>query len=609
MWSVFGVLTLHFVTMAAAFGLMAYSCQNRREPGGPAFCALMGATFTWSLFSVFLLIADDLDTMIVLARLRQAFIVFSGPLVVLILTHVSPETDLYEKRGWQSLFFVLPVLSFLALVVPSFHQFGIHEFARVEFEGFSTVTYQRGLLMQVQRVFAYGCTLYAASIAFRLWLRGDAKQKRRAIWLAGGSIAPMLGHLAGTVSGWPVSGYGSSAVLTLIMAVCLSVALFRYQIMDWAHLTKSQVFERLSDPVLKLDDRTRLRVFNSAAARVLDLENEHLGKTWAKLGDIPMDLREKVGAEIHRMAEHRIAQSDLEWITSAGDSRIWRIHLEAGGETSAATAGYLIRFHDISERTQLEAMVRARTAELSSANLQLEELVGFKNRLLALVAHDLSGNIGTMVLVSSALQNKIESQVDEPSRKMLRLMVRSSVTVQEFFSNLIHWIAKLDSRLEPHLSICDLRGLVEKSVEQLTPMLIVQRQRVLMKAKDPVMVTADPDMITAVIRNLLSNAIAASAIGTEIEVGIEDLPQQVRLWVADQGTGMSDERLQQVLQGHQPPAKTAETGGFGIGLGICRDFVRFHGGRLEGESQLGQGTRISVMLPKNPGAPQVQGCR
>ncbi|MBX3018165.1 MAG: PAS domain-containing protein [Bdellovibrionaceae bacterium] len=597
MLPVYALLSIITLTMCASFALMAYSWQNRGAPGSPAFCATMALTFIWSTFTLFVLVTPDEALMETLIRLRMAVILFAPPAIVLIHTHVNPRADLYGRPYLQALLFVPCVVAVASLFVPSWSEYGLVDFEKVQLKTLSALTFTRGPIMSFQRIYSILCVTYGLSLGGRMWWRGDASTRRQALWLMAGSLVPIASHWAGMVTGWTITMYQWSAALGLVGALCFSMALFRYQLLDWAHLAKSQVFERLPDPVLKLDNENRLRVFNTAAQRVFAISQGHVGQEWKTISTLPGPVIDRVSEEILAMRQGVEPRRTLEVIHEAGS---WAVHIECARTWNPQDTGLLLSFYDLSERKALESQIRERSVELTDANSRLEELVGFKNRLLSLVAHDLSGNIGTMVMVSSALQSKIENEVDEPARKMLRLMVRSSVSVQEFFSNLIQWIAKLDSRMEPRLGICDLQALVEKSVEQLTPILLVQRQTVVVTAPKVVLIAADPDMITAVIRNLISNAIGASQAGQEIAVGIDDGPSEVTLWVKDTGVGIAPSRLAQLIDGGALIDRDAEAPapGFGIGLNVCRDFIHFHGGRLAAESTPGSGSRFYFTLPK-----------
>lgn len=108
--------------------------------------------------------------------------------------------------------------------------------------------------------------------------------------------------------------------------------------------------------------------------------------------------------------------------------------------------------------------------------------------------------------------------------------------------------------------------------------------------------TLDPGTIQMALCNLLSNAIDASESGDEVRVTVASTPDSTTLCVADDGTGMSEERLQRA----GTPFETGTPGGTGLGLAITRQIAEAHGGSLAIASTLGAGTIATLSLPRNP---------
>lgn len=109
----------------------------------------------------------------------------------------------------------------------------------------------------------------------------------------------------------------------------------------------------------------------------------------------------------------------------------------------------------------------------------------------------------------------------------------------------------------------------------------------------------DADRLHQVLTNLLSNAVKFSPSGTQVEIGIEENEERVRLSVKDHGRGISDEFLPHIFQkfAQADSADSREKGGTGLGLSICKSIVEAHGGTISFESFVGQGTVFHVDLP------------
>ncbi len=112
---------------------------------------------------------------------------------------------------------------------------------------------------------------------------------------------------------------------------------------------------------------------------------------------------------------------------------------------------------------------------------------------------------------------------------------------------------------------------------------------------EPLVVLADPERITQVITNLVVNAINYTPEGGSVSVDVVDSGDVVAVHVRDTGVGIAPDQVQQVFQ----PFFRASQGvsdGAGLGLTIVRDIVELHGGTIDVDSQVGEGTCFSVKL-------------
>jgi signal transduction histidine kinase len=115
---------------------------------------------------------------------------------------------------------------------------------------------------------------------------------------------------------------------------------------------------------------------------------------------------------------------------------------------------------------------------------------------------------------------------------------------------------------------------------------------------DDALVTADSNMITTVVRNLLTNAVKFTPAGGTVTLDIAgtygDTPLRTHISVTDTGTGMSREQINSLFSLDNPNLRegTADEQGTGIGLVVCRELLEKHGSTLHIESQQGKGSRF-----------------
>ena len=114
---------------------------------------------------------------------------------------------------------------------------------------------------------------------------------------------------------------------------------------------------------------------------------------------------------------------------------------------------------------------------------------------------------------------------------------------------------------------------------------------------------ADPQRLGQVIGNLVTNGLRHTPRGGSVTLGGEVGPagvEGVRLWVADTGEGIDADDLPRIFDRFwrgDPARSRVEGAGSGLGLAIARGLVEAHGGRVWAESQVGEGTTVSVLLP------------
>src|SRR5206468_4140788 len=113
-------------------------------------------------------------------------------------------------------------------------------------------------------------------------------------------------------------------------------------------------------------------------------------------------------------------------------------------------------------------------------------------------------------------------------------------------------------------------------------------------------VYADVDSIDVVIRNLISNAIKFTPTNGIITVSAKDLGSEVQVSVADTGMGMTPEVLAKIFKSNvfYTSSGTNNEMGSGLGLVLCKDFVKNNGGKIHAESTVGKGSTFIFTLPK-----------
>ena len=159
-------------------------------------------------------------------------------------------------------------------------------------------------------------------------------------------------------------------------------------------------------------------------------------------------------------------------------------------------------------------------------------------------------------------------------------------------------LAKVEAgRLDLHPEPVDLAAAIAESVSGLRPLAERKRLRVDVNVTT-VTATIDRGRFRQILYNLLSNAIKYTPEGGTISVASTGTATGVRVVVADSGIGISEADQPHVFEEFRQVGDPAtREPGTGLGLALTRRLVEAHGGTIELESALGEGSRFIVILP------------
>jgi len=138
----------------------------------------------------------------------------------------------------------------------------------------------------------------------------------------------------------------------------------------------------------------------------------------------------------------------------------------------------------------------------------------------------------------------------------------------------------------------DLQQVIREVIQSLH-----EQSRVKLHVKaDMAKVRIDREKMRTVFRNLLDNALKYSS--GIVDVLLTDSPSSVVVTLRDSGVGISDEDLKFIFEPfyRADPSRSRKTGGFGLGLAICKNIIEAHGGTIEIKSRLNEGTEVRVTL-------------
>jgi signal transduction histidine kinase len=215
---------------------------------------------------------------------------------------------------------------------------------------------------------------------------------------------------------------------------------------------------------------------------------------------------------------------------------------------------------------------------------------------LAALSHELRTPLNVILGFADVLLSEVDGPLSAEARENLTVVRQSGSHLRSLINDILDLSALETGRLNLQLRKTNLWTIAAD---------VVRESRLSAESKDltielrgePVEATADQLRVRQVLGNLVSNAVKFTNKGSVVvTVGKSD--DHAALSVADTGPGIATEEQTAVFEEYRQSGDWQARGaGTGLGLAITRRLVRMHGGRIELESRLGEGSRFTVLLP------------
>lgn len=244
-------------------------------------------------------------------------------------------------------------------------------------------------------------------------------------------------------------------------------------------------------------------------------------------------------------------------------------------------------------------LLEAKNAEIQKVNIALEKSLNTKDKLFSIIAHDLKGPLGSFMNFTEHLQKNIGQFDTETLVSIINSMSRSSRQSYRLLINLLDWSRSQTNSIAFNPEEIDFNMVVKELVESFDGQLFNKKIKLDLNLPEKFSFIGDLNMIQAVFRNLISNAIKYSSEGDHVKINAHATQTHHIIEVIDTGVGMTEQQLDYLNHPaglHSTPGTNNETG-TGLGFLIVADFVKRHNGSLEVESEARKGTLVRISFP------------
>jgi signal transduction histidine kinase len=411
---------------------------------------------------------------------------------------------------------------------------------------------------------------------FTFYPKGYTKQIRL---LLISSIIPLLLNVIYTLNSNRFYGMDLTSVAFTLSSSLFYITITRYRLLSLAPVTWNTVINNIEDGVIVIVNESIVGI-NPAAKKIL----KDFG-SGCREGDSVSEGMKDFKSFIDFYFDASKEKEDF----SDGE-HYFIVTKNRVSEKSDIKTSLTVIFHDVTELKQKEI-------EIKRINQQLTESNFTKDTLFKVISHDLRGPVGT---VTAYLRILVEGD-GLIERKDLEILYQTISNASFLIDNMLFWAIGQSQGFIFHPEVQEISVPLIRAIEAYRFHADQKKITITNKAPQHIRAFFDPLSFEIVLRNLISNAIKFSYPGNEIEICSVIHEETVSIMVKDEGVGISEEAIHQILHDHTVKSErgTMQETGTGIGLNLCARLIRENQGELNIAGRKGEGTTVTITLPIN----------
>lgn len=243
--------------------------------------------------------------------------------------------------------------------------------------------------------------------------------------------------------------------------------------------------------------------------------------------------------------------------------------------------------------------------KLEESERELREANSAKDKFFTIIAHDLKNPLQSILTEAEILERFFDTFEKDKIREYVHHIFKTSNLLKNLLENLLTWAKTQTRRISFRPEWVDMDLVLSDVVRQLEPTASSKEIDIIYSPKANVMSFIDRNLVTIVVRNLLTNAIKFSRRGGKVRLRAEEINEKnipsIRISVEDEGIGIPLERLNKLfkIEFSSTTPGTEKEQGTGLGLVICKELIELHKGRIWAESKENQGSTFTFVIPIN----------
>ncbi len=230
---------------------------------------------------------------------------------------------------------------------------------------------------------------------------------------------------------------------------------------------------------------------------------------------------------------------------------------------------------------------------------RLKQVDRLKDQFLANTSHELRTPLNGIIGLSESLKDGVAGRLPEKAIENLDMIVHSGKRLSNLVNDILDFSKLKNEDLSLAIQTIDIFPIAELVIKVSSTLAKGKDLKVINSISKTVpLVLADENRLQQILYNLVGNAIKFTEQGT-VDITATVVSDVLKISVSDTGIGIPKEKFESIFKSFEQVDGSASRtyGGTGLGLTVTKQLVELHGGSIEVESVLGQGTTFSFTLP------------
>ncbi len=578
-WVITYITWIHFIT--AIISLQLFLVVQRMQPfrGKSSFLLMIIFSFAWSIILTFESVVPTIPEKVMWSEFEYfCNMGLSLLFFQFILSYNLGKRLWIERRFWILL--LLPLITLILVFTNDFHHLIWTGYSWSP-EGNNILIYHHGPFFYIAMAYSTIVAVSAIVLLISFIRQRPRFYKHKAGYLITGSLFPLFSGIIYTTG--LSQGVNISPIGLLFTGFIFFWGISRGQLFDIVPAGHRLMIETMPDGVIVLDPNNFIMDVNPSVMKSLKIQDNIIGQ---KLEMAIPGLEESLKKLILN------PESRLEIFLESPVACWFEVMLTPLRNNKRTSLGSLLILHDISHRKRTELQLKKLAGELT-------ELNATKDRLYSIIGHDLRSPFNSILGFSGLLVESYDDLTDDERKQYSENIYNTSRSAYKLLENLLEW-----SRLQLDRSAfapeeLNLNLFVNEVINQIQGAATGKNITLLNSVSSAQVVYADKNMLSTILRNLISNGIKFTYLGGRVEVSATAQPEGVEICVADNGTGIPKKAQEEL---YHPDILLSTPGtqnekGTGLGLILCKEFIGKHNGTNRLESEEGKGSRFYFTLP------------